>query len=144
MQITKNALLLAHMGLQEVDIVHLCVTSTFLPTLRVVNLENNNIGDLAGCLLVTLLTQYAEFLDTLNLRGTNIHAHTIAALYMLLEGKEIFFKERKLREVAIGNNTFAQEELCKFLVAVSEATTLRVIDISGLALSKVEVLTNFF
>ncbi len=135
MQVTRNALLLAHMGLQEVDLVHLCVTSSFLPTFRVVNLENNNIGDRAGCLLVTLLTQYARFLETLNLRGTHIGVHTIAAMYMLMEGREIHFDERQLREVAVGNNSFGQEELCKFLIAVSESTTLRVLDISGIGLS---------
>jgi len=116
--------------------VHICLNCLFLPTLKVVDLEGDFIGDNAGCLFVTLLAQYARNLETLILKDTGIHMHTIAALYLMLEGKEFPIKDRPLKEISIANNKIDQSELCKLLIAVSECPTLQKLDLSGLNLSE--------
>jgi hypothetical protein len=100
-----------------------------------VNLENNSFGDSAGCLLVTLLSEYSKILETLIFRNTQIQVHTIAALCLLIDGKDTPFPDRPLANLSIGKNSFGQEELCKFFISISENKTLRILDISGLNLS---------
>eukprot|EP00826_Nyctotherus_ovalis_P045548 TRINITY_DN5053_c0_g1_i14.p2 TRINITY_DN5053_c0_g1~~TRINITY_DN5053_c0_g1_i14.p2 ORF type:complete len:281 (-),score=82.15 TRINITY_DN5053_c0_g1_i14:46-888(-) len=123
-------------GLQEIEVVYLCLNFPHFPTLQVINLENNAIGDNAGCLLVTLLTQYAPQLHTLILKSTQIQVNTVAALYILLDEKQSEAKSDGIREISIAGNPLHQEELCKFLVAASQAPRLRVLDLAELRLTE--------
>ena len=135
-EVTRANLVVPFIGLQEIDLIYLCLNHVTFSHIQIVNLENNPIGDNAGCLFVTLLYQYAKTLEILVLKNTQIKTHTIAALYLLIERKDPADGESTFKELSIANNAIQQEELCKLLVAISESSTLQTLDISGLNLNE--------
>ena len=130
----EKCLMLKNAGLQEIEITYLCMNFLHIPVIQIINLENNAIGDNAGCLLVTVLTKYATQLHTLILKSTQIQINTIEALYILLDEKQS--KAKNIKEISIAGNSLHQEELCKFLIVVSQAPKLKVLDLSELNLTE--------
>lgn len=125
--------MLKNANLQEIEIVYLCLNFSYFSTVQIINLENNHIGDNAGCLLVNILSKYANHLHTLILKSTQIQVNTVEALYSLLDEKQ---SNKGIREVSIAGNPLHQEELCKFLVAASQAPKFEVLNLSELNLTE--------
>ena len=121
-------------GMQEIDMVHICMNCFNFPTLRIVNLEGNPIDDDAGCLLVSLLLQYSKYLETIILKATQIKINTIAQLVTLMDNSETKVKDHILKNISIGYNPLEQEDFCKFLCFIPKCNTLQILDLSGLGL----------